>query len=151
MSSIAKKIFPGTLLIVFLVISVFMVVSHDPACAEDAKPTEQVSMIKMQQEPEGITPTSLKVKLGTTIVWVNSDPGDVTIKFLDKLGIACKVPVNFHADIWGNYETGAIPEGGTASICFIYKGTYRYEVKRLVEKDGKPGEEIQTGTINAYE
>jgi hypothetical protein len=84
-------------------------------------------------------------------VWVNSDPGPVTIKFLDKLGIACKVPVNFHADVWGNYETAAIPEGGTASICFIYKGTYRYEVKRLVEQDGKQGEQVQTGTINAHE
>jgi hypothetical protein len=151
MFSISKKNFPGTLLIVFLVIPVFMVVSHDAARAEDAKPTEQVAMIKMQQEPEGITPTSLKVKLGATIVWVNSAPGDVTIKFLDKLGIACKVPVNFHADIWGNYETGAIPEGGTASICFIYKGTYKYEVKRLVDKGGQPEEQIQTGTITAHE
>ena len=108
-------------------------------------------MVTLKQQPEGISPTSLNVKLGTTIVWVNSDPGPITIKFLDKLGIACKVPVNFHADVWGNYETGAIPEGGTASICFIYKGTYKYEVKRLVEKDGKPGEQVQTGTITANE
>ena len=61
------------------------------------------------------------------------------------------MPVNFHADIGGNYETGAIPEGGTASICFIYKGTYKFEVKRLVEKNGQQEEQIQTGTINAHE
>ena len=147
----SRKFFAGTLFIAFLVTSVFVVAFHDAVLAEDAKPKEEVAMITMKQQPEGISPTTLKVKLGTTIVWVNSDPGPVTIKFLDKLGIACKVPVNFHADVWGNYETGVIPEGGTASICFIYKGTYRYEVKRLVEKDGKQGEQVQTGTINAHE
>jgi len=147
----SKKFLTGTLFILLLLTSVFVVVLHDSALAEDAKPKEEVSMIILKQEPEGISPTSLSVKLGTTIVWVNSDPGPVTIKFLDKLGIACKVPVNFHADVWGNYETGAIPEGGTASICFIYKGTYKYEVKRLVEEDGKQNEQLQTGSITANE
>jgi plastocyanin len=147
----SSKFFAGTLLIAFLLTSVFVVVFGDAPFAEDAKPKEEVAMVTLKQEPDGISPSSLKVKLGTTIVWVNSDPGPVTIKFLDKLGIACKVPVNFHADVWGNYETGAIPEGGTASICFIYKGTYKYEVKRLIEIDGKQNEQIQTGTINAHE
>lgn len=147
----SKKFLTGTLFILLLLTSVFVVALHDSVLAEDAKPKEEVSMIILKQEPEGISPTSLSVKLGTTIVWVNNDPGPVTIKFLDKLGIACKVPVNFHADVWGNYETGAIPEGGTASICFIYKGTYKYEVKRLVDEGGKPGEQVQTGTINAHE
>jgi len=147
----SKKFLTGTLFILLLLTSVFVVALHDSVLAEDAKPKEEVSMIILKQEPEGISPTSLSVKLGTTIVWVNSDPGPVTIKFLDKLGIACKVPVNFHADVWGNYETGAIPEGGTASICFIYKGTYKYEVKRLVEEDGKQNEQLQTGSITANE
>ena len=147
----SRKFFAGTLFIAFLLTSVFVVAFYDAVLAEDAKPKEEVAMITMKQQPEGISPTTLTVKLGTTIVWVNSDPGPVTIKFLDTLGVACKVPVNFHADVWGNYETGTIPEGGTASLCFIFKGTYRYEVKRLVEKDGKQGEQVQTGTINAHE
>jgi len=147
----SKKAYYGTLLIVIFLASVFMVAFHDSVRAEDAQLKEAVAMITLKQEPTGITPTSLKVKLGTTIVWVNSDPGPVTIKFLDKLGIACKVPVNFHADIWGNYETGSIPEGGTASICFIYKGAYKFEVKRLVEKGGQQEEQIQTGIITAHE
>ena len=108
-------------------------------------------MITLKHEPEGITPARLKVKLGTTIVWFNSDPGPITVTFLDKLGIACKVPVNFYADIWGNYETAAIPQAGTASICFIYKGTYKYEVKRLMQEGETAKEEISTGTIIAEE
>ena len=147
----SKKSLYSTLLIVIFLASIFVVAFHDSVRAEEAQLKEEVAMITLKQEPTGITPASLKVKLGTTIVWVNSDPGPVTIKFLDKLGIACKVPVNFHADIWGNYETGTIPEGGTASICFIYKGTYKFEVKRLVENDWKPGEQLQTGTITAHE
>jgi len=147
----SKKAFYGTLFIVVFLTSVFMVAFHDSVGAEEAQPKEEVAMITLKQLPAGISPTSLTVKLGTTIVWVNSDPGPVTIKFLDKLGIACKVPVNFYADVWGNYETAAIPEGGTASICFIYKGTYKFEVKRLVEKGGELGEQIQTGTITAHE
>ena len=147
----SRKFFACTLFIAFLLTSVFVVASQDSVLADEATSKEEVAMVILKQQPEGISPTSLTVKLGTTIVWVNSDPGPITIKFLDKLGIACKVPVNFHADVWGNYETGAIPEGGTASICFIYKGTYKYEVKRLVEKDGKPGEQVQTGTITANE
>ena len=147
----SKKAFCGTLFIVVFLTSVFMVAFHESVNAAEAQPKEEVAMITLKQQPEGISPASLTVKLGTTIVWVNSDPGPVTIKFLDKLGIACKVPVNFYADVWGNYETGAIPEGGTASICFIYKGTYNFEVKRLVEKGGEAEEQIQTGTITAHE
>ena len=93
---------------------------------------------------------TLKVKLGTTIVWFNNDPGPITIKFIEKLGIACKAPVNFYADFWGYYETVKISEGATASICFIYKGEYTYEVKRLNE-EGKVREEISTGKIIAVE
>ena len=147
----SRKILTGILFIAFLLTSVFVVAFHDAVLAEEAKPKEEVAMISMKQEPDGLQPSSLKVKLGTTIVWFNAAPGDVTIKFLDKLGIACKVPVNFHADIWGNYETGAVPEGGTASICFIYKGTYKFEVKRLVDKNGNQEEQIQTGSITAHE
>ena len=147
----SKKAFYGTLLVILLLTSVFMVAFHDSVSAEEAQPKEEVAMITLKQQPEGISPASLKVKLGTTIVWINSEPGPVTIKFLDKLGIACNVPVNFYADVWGNYETGAIPEGGTASICFIYKGTYKFEVKRLADKGGEPEEQIQTGIITAHE
>lgn len=140
-----------TLLFSSLMVIVFLLACQSTAVAEKAKPKEEVKVITLKQEPEGISPTTLTVKLGTTIVWFNNDPGPVTIKFLEKLGIACKVPVNFYADIWGNYETAAIPQAGTASICFIYKGTYKYEVKRLRQEGDVMNEEIAMGTIIAEE
>ena len=147
----SRKGFLTTLLFSSFMVIVCLLTFQSTVAAEKAALKEEVKTITLKQEPEGISPDPLKVKLGTTIVWFNSDAGPITVKFLDKLGIACKVPVNFYADIWGNYETAAIPQAGTASICFIYKGTYKYEVKRLLEEGGTAKEEISTGTIIAEE
>jgi hypothetical protein len=121
------------------------------AFADKKTSEDTIKTVILKTEPSGITPNPLNVKLGTTIVWFNSDPEPVTIKFIDKLGIACKAPVNFYADLFGHYETGSIPQGGTASICFIYKGDYTYEVKRLIDEKGKQTEQITTGMITAVE
>jgi plastocyanin len=147
----SKKGFLITLLFSSFMVIVFLLIFQNTVVAEKAVPKEKAKMITLKQEPEGIAPARLKVKLGTTIVWFNSDPGPITVTFLDKLGIACKVPVNFYADIWGNYETAAIPQSGTASLCFIYKGTYKYEVKRLMKEGETAKEEISTGIIVAEE
>ena len=141
--------------LVVLLISFSMVCALSPtlnsnAFAEGKASEEVIKTVILKKEPAGISPKTLKVKLGTTIVWLNSDPGPITIKFIEKLGIACKAPVNFYADLWGYYETGKLSEGATASICFIYKGEYTYEVKRLSE-EGKVREVISTGKIIAVE
>jgi len=141
--------------LVVLLISFSMVCALSPtlnsiALAEEKASEEVIKTVILKKEPAGISPKTLKVKLGTTIVWLNNDPGPITIKFIEKLGIACKAPVNFYADLWGYYETGKLSEGTTASICFIYKGEYTYEVKRLNE-EGKVREEIATGKIIAVE
>jgi plastocyanin len=119
--------------------------------ADEKAPEATIKTITLKVEPAGISPNPLKVKLGTTIVWYNNDAEAVTIKFTDKLGIACKAPVNFYSDLWGYYETGMIPQGGTASICFINKGDYAYEVRRVITEKGRPTEQISTGKITAVE
>ena len=117
-----------------------------------AMPQEKIETILLKREPAGISPKTLKVKLGTTIVWFNAGQEPITVNFIDKLGVACKAPVNFHADLFGHYETSTIEKGGTASICFIFQGEYSYEVKRLIpgEQDNFT-EEISTGNIIAVE
>lgn len=97
---------------------------------------------------EDISPDSVTVKLGNTIIWHNKGPGPVTIKFITRIGLACAAPINFYADLLGNYETTPIPEGGTASICLIEEGRYEYEVRRLVAKGTEPPVEmIAKGTV----
>jgi hypothetical protein len=115
-------------------------------------PQEKIETVILKREPSGISPKTLKVKLGTTIVWLNAGQQSITIQFIDKLGVACKAPVNFHSDLFGYYETNLIEQGETASICFIFKGTYSYEVRRLIPNEqGEPVEEIATGSIIATE
>ena len=117
-----------------------------------AMPQEKIETVILKKEPAGISPQTLEIKLGTTIVWLNAGQDPVTIQFVDKLGVACKAPVNFHSDLFGHYETSLIEKGETASICFIFKGTYSYEVRRLIPKEkGDPLEEIATGRIIATE
>jgi len=140
-----------TKFIACLLFAIFLFTFHQTSRAGEKSPAQPITTITLKQEPDSISPSHLKVKLGTTIVWFNNDAGPVTIRFLEKLGIACKVPVNFYADFWGNYETGAIAQGATASICFIYNGTYKYEVKRLITEGDKSSEQIATGTITAEE
>lgn len=134
-----------------LAVALVLCASLPATAAGEKSAAETISTITLKQEPDSIVPGHLKVKLGTTIVWFNNDAGPVTIRFLEKLGIACKAPVNFYADFWGNYETGAIAQGATASLCFIYKGTYKYEVKRLITEGDKSTEQIAVGTITAEE
>jgi len=119
------------------------------AQAQDTKPEKPPVTIILKKQG-GISPDPVTVELGTTVVWINQAPEPVTIRFTKPLGIACKVPVNFYADNFGNYETGKIARGETASICFIYKGDFTYEVRRLVKKGGdEPMEEIAQGKIIA--
>lgn len=113
-----------------------------------AMPQEKIETVILKREPSGISPKTLTVKLGTTIVWLNAGQEPITLQFIDKLGVACKAPVNFHSDLFGHYETNLIEKGETASICFIFNGTYSYEVRRLIpQEQADPVEEIAMGTI----
>ncbi len=139
----AQRIYLFPLVILFLIAG--GILHFNAALALSDQPLQ---LITLKGESGTISPESLKAKLGTTVVWYNSGPGPVTIKFTTKLGIACSAPVNFVADVFGNYETASIPVGGTASICFIGEGEYNYTVKRVVSKGKeKPVEVSSTGKI----
>ena len=147
-----KKASVAVGLVLFFTAFIFILALNQSIFAKEQMPKETIKTVTLKKEPVGIAPNPLEVKLGTTIVWFNNDKGPITIKFTDKLGVACKVPVNFYGDLMGYYETRIIPEGGTASICFIYKGDYAYEVKRLVDKGKRDQiEESSTGKIIAVE
>ena len=145
-----KKVIMTVSLTCFLLGGIILSSSQYPVVF--AMPQDQIETIILKREPAGISPKTLKVKLGTTIVWFNAGQEPITVNFIDKLGVACKAPVNFHSDLFGHYETSTIERGGTASIWFIFQGEYSYEVKRLIpNKQGDPTEEISTGRIIAAE
>jgi plastocyanin len=120
------------------------------AVAEPA--AKKLVPVVLQGGSNDIDPPNAQANRGDTIAWLNMGPGPITIKFITKIGLACAAPSNFYADLFGNYETTAIPPGGTASICLILPGEYTYEVRRLSEKNKeKPLELISTGKITCVE
>jgi plastocyanin len=115
--------------------------------AEEEK-TEQLKIVNkiiIINEYEEVRPLTLTTKTGTTVIWVNHSRTPVEILFLDKrVTVACGSPVNFFVGKGGAYESGKIPFGGTASLCFLEKGTYEYTIKssrtfymKRIERDSK--------------
>src|SRR5512137_127591 len=127
---------------VLLVMVAVLLTGLSPAvtAAEDGH-----ALVVLKGDFQAISPDPLKVKQGTTIIWVNECKEPVSIIIKTKVGIACKNPVNFYADLFGHYETGQILTGATASICFIDKGKFEYEVKRMIGQD-QPVEKILPAT-----
>jgi plastocyanin len=120
----------------------------ETAQAEQKNDEESVKVLVLQNKPFGVTPGVLSVKKGTTIIWFNKDPEPVTIAFIQPLGPACKMPVNFYSSLEGNFETGLIPQSGIASMCIVEPGAYDFKVWRLVSKGTeKSRSEIATGKI----
>jgi len=89
-----------------------------------------INKIVQINEREGASPSILVTNPGTTVIWVNHSKSPLEVLFLDKkVTLACGSPVNFFVGKDGAYESGKIPFGSTASLCFTEKGRYDYIVK----------------------
>ena len=119
----------------FIVVCAFCVgilsVSNIPCTAQET--TEQMELVNKVvtiTTHYGIKPPDVISTPGTTVIWLNQTNTPHEILFLDKkVVMACSSPVNFFVGKDGAYESAKIPFGGTASLCFIEKGTYEYSVK----------------------
>ena len=138
-----KKRLLTTLLVL---LGVFYCTRVLPAAEEEQ--TEQLKIVNkiiIIDEYEEVRPLTVTTQTGTTVIWVNHSRTPVEILFLDKrVTVACGSPVNFFVGKGGAYESGKIPFGSTASLCFIEKGTYEYMIKssrtfymKQVERDSK--------------
>jgi plastocyanin len=98
--------------------------------ATEAEELKVVNKIVRISEKEGAFPQTLFAKPGTTVIWVNNARSILEVQFLDKkVTLACGSPVNFFINADGAYESGKIPFGGTASLCFLEPGTYDYMLR----------------------
>ena len=142
-----KQVAPMVVLTTILIVMVFCS-AQKLATAGEPKLTTHLHKVVLSNLPEGIEPSTVHVKKGHTVVWLNTDKEPVVISFIEKLGIVCSPIINFYADLSGGYKTQAIPRGGTASLCFIRPGTYEFEVTRILQKDKeKPTEHILKGKV----
>ena len=115
-------------------ITLFLVVFYFPgsssAAGEEKVSLKIINKIVIINEYEEVKPITINSPPGTTVIWVNHSRTPVEILFLDKkVTAACGSPVNFFAGKNGAYESGKIPFGGTASLCFLEKGKYNYIIK----------------------
>ena len=100
------------------------------AAEEKKEELKIINKVVRVHAEEGILPASLTSPPGTTVIWVNQAPTTTEILFLDKkVVLACGSPVNFFVGKDGAYESGKLPFGGTASLCFTEKGKYEYIVR----------------------
>jgi plastocyanin len=130
--------------ILALAVSVFIAWGAAKAGAQEKA---NASIISIKDLPDGISPASVTVQRGDTVVWYNQGKEPVAIIVKQRIGIVCSPLVNFNADPAGNYRTGSIPHGSTASLCFLHGGEYNYEVRWLALKDRKPTGKAAAGKI----
>jgi hypothetical protein len=125
------------------VISLLVLCSAGIPVAVENAAAEAFVMVKITKMPDGLTPRDVTIKAGQKIIWFNEETEPCKIKIISKVGLACSVPDNFYADLFGYYESAVIPRSGIAGICFLEKGAYQYEVKRVI----RGNEQISTGKI----
>jgi hypothetical protein len=79
----------------------------------------------------GLRPKNLVAAPGTVVIWVNFFRSPIEIVFTgQKVTLACQSPVHFVVGEGGAYISDKIPNGATASLCFIEKGNFKYKASR---------------------
>ena len=145
MSRIGKFLFV-TLIIYSFFFPVFSFGAED--IPEEIQLTTKNIFIKNNRVLE---PATLNSNLGTTVVWINTSSFPIEIIFIGKkVALACGSPMNFSIDKDGAFHSAIIPRGGTASLCFIEKGTFTYKVESsgtLLMEYGKKERKVSKGTV----
>lgn len=96
---------------------------------ETVQPEIQHKVVRLYEKD--ITPQTLTVDRGTTIIWINDFDSIAEIEFTDKkVTLVCKSPVRFMVDDRGTYVSEKIFQGAVASLCFIEPGEFEYQVTR---------------------
>ena len=96
---------------------------------ETVKPQIQHKVVRLYEKD--ITPKTLIVDRGTTVIWINDFDSIAEIEFTDKkVTLVCKSPVRFAVDDSGTYVSEKIFQGAVASLCFIESGEFEYQVTR---------------------
>lgn len=137
-----------SLFIMYLILVTMVCLSPGKAETNEKEDEDHLIKVICRNKPNGLSPGTVTVKPGETVVWYNNDLSPVRIKFLTKGMLATKAPVNFYGGFAGRYESTMVPHGGTASLCFMREGKYSYEVLgSLFDEEGNKSELILEGTI----
>ena len=125
-----RKFFPALL---FLILMGGLLLTFSPvAISQDLSSELKVEhRIVSIQENAGLVPPTVIIKRGTTVIWLNYSGEPNVIKFQNKkVTTACRSPINFFLADNGSYQSIPLKIGAVASLCFIEKGAFEYQIRR---------------------
>ena len=94
---------------------------------------QQYQLISISSFP-GLSPESVTIQSGTTVIWRNISRKPMEVLFTGKaVTMACKSPIHFIVDEKGSFLSNRIPNGAVASLCFIQPGEFDYSVRTVIE------------------
>ena len=108
------------------------------AGGQDAMPGFGIPQL-VRLDPKGIVPIEITVKQGTSVIWLNSTRGFVTVVFArgEEVSAATQSPTRFFLAPDGTFTSNAFGPGAVASLAFLSPGQYRYFVS------GVPGDFVR--------
>ena len=130
-----------------LVLGTFLV---NPLLAAEGEEggVQLITKVIMITGHSGLKPPDIISQQGTTVVWVNHSNTPQEILFLDKkVGLPYRLHQICHMYDYGAYESSKVPFGGTASLCFLEKGTYKFIVKSSKTFAQQPKDAVDKGTV----
>lgn len=91
----------------------------------------------------------VEVNQGTPVIWLNNTRKLIKIEFIGKqVTMACESPSGFFVNDQGTFSAEKIMPASTASLCFIEKGEFDYEVlMRSIGADDARVRETYKGKI----
>jgi len=134
-----------------LLVSALLLTSSPPAISQDISSELKVEhkLISIQ-ERAGLVPNPIIIKRGTTVIWLNYSRDPMEIKFqTQKVTTACREPINFFIAKNGSYQSNPIKTGAVASLCFIEKGEFEYQLHKI-EYDWRIDQKLLHGVIKVH-
>jgi plastocyanin len=134
-----------------IVLGVLSSVNLNTVYAQGIPPEHTVDhKIIFIQQSEGLVPNVAIVKQGTTVIWINYTRDPMEVKFLgQQTKLACGKPVNFFIGKTGGYQSQKLETGVVASLCFIEKGEYEYQLERTGDWSDVDKRRFR-GTVKVY-
>ena len=128
-TAVCQKCFPA-LLFLLLMSGILLTFSRAVLSQDISSELKVEHRVVSIQENAGLVPTTVIIKRGTTVIWLNYSSEPNVIKFQNKkVTTACRSPINFFLADNGSYQSIPLKIGSVASLCFIEKGTFEYQIR----------------------
>lgn len=126
--------------------------------SETLKPKAVSGNISVNISDQGLSPEILNVTPGTTVIWMNKTHSKAKVTFLrHAVSTTCRDPRGFLLSDKGIYTSNLIVGGEIASLCFLERQAYDYEVVVLSDdltvaqgEEGAQVKQILKGTITVH-